>query len=411
MLDKLLSHVWLKPSSLFIVLLIEAVSCISFYPKTSQESFVPFILSVVVSILLFFVYFGFVYHKNYYIRKAKTLQNGVLFVFHAQDEKTFDDAKFNIIERLKEINSLYSLEIDPVCVNVNKIKDFNFGSKQFMIKLLIKTNCMICIDINYLVDDVNSANDYSIRINTATLHPEFDATKSKFFEAELNRVAEPIRNIKFNKQQKIEKFDITSEYLGFAIEYITGLVALLCCKTVQGLKIFEKLYNVSMQGKGWFKEEIKKCYFTVCEMISIQIIEHYYDTWDENDLDDAEKYILKMNELYPDSYGYNLQNALVRFSKYRDIPSAVSHIKKCKSIASNDNWMYSDAFLTAYSSAELDLVFAKYKKACQTSYNPVKIITFIENVIKDEPDKIMLYFALGYLYVIFIMSLKMNAYQ
>ena len=216
----------------------------------------------------------------------------------------------------------------------------------------------------------------------------------------MNIVAEPIRNIKFNKQQKIEKFDITSEYLGFAIEYITGLVELLCCKTVQGLKIFEKLYNVSMQGKGWFKEEIKKCYFTVCEMISAQIIEHYYDTWDENDLDAAEKYILKMNELYPDSYGYNLQNALVRFSKYRDIPSAVSHIKKCKSIASNDNWMYSDAFLTAYSSAELDLVFVKYKKACQTNYNPVKIITFIENVIKDEPDKIMLYFALGYLYYV-----------
>lgn len=106
------------------------------------------------------------------------------------------------------------------------------------------------------------------------------------------------------------------------------------------------------------------------------------------------------NRIYPDSYFYNLNMAYVHIMLYRDLPASKACIEKCKQTTSpNKDWLYSEAFLSAYSGQALGSVLAKYKRAFEVPYdNLVEIVEYIEFVLNREPEKTILHLAAGLVY-------------
>lgn len=400
MFEDWLKKSWLKPLSILIVFVILLYTSLQFFPKTEEESFVPFIICISVFAAVFLGYIIYYLFKNFYYPKAKKMQNGILFVFHTQDEKTFDDAKYNIVEKFKGYMRSCMKDFDLICLNVNKIKDYDFSNNKTMIALLERVNCMICIDVDYQVDDVNNTDNYLIRINPGVFHPEFNKQDSEFFLNEMAKVYKPIKSMGFSKQQKINKMNFTSEYLSYAVEYIVGLIAQLDNNVVLSLKMFENLYNSEpFKTQNWMANEIKKGYYYSCMMVAKHIIiGDYFNNWSVSVLDEAEKFIGIMNEIFPDTYEYNEMSAIINFSKYRNISKAKENIKRCREIDEKRHWVYNEAFLNAYTSNDLGSVYSIYIKAVLSDYSISKVIEFIEKVLEEEPEKTMLHFALGFLY-------------
>ena len=84
--------------------------------------------------------------------------------------------------------------------------------------------------------------------------------------------------------------------------------------------------------------------------------------------------------------------------KNRDISNAQMCIQQCSRFTHNQIWRYSDAFLKAYNSSNPLTIYRKYQQAFSVPTNIPEIITFIEMISSEEPDRNGLKFALGLLY-------------
>lgn len=393
MINELLKKIFLKPISLIVVMAAILLAISEFFP-TDKKIFIKLGGWLIVAI----VYCLLVYKANK-LPHASKKSLGVLFVFHTENENIYKDATFNLIENFKNVSSKFNIQLTPVCINVNKIKKYSSGNKKRMIKLLQKTNCIFCVDIVYQANSPDNASNYETKINIGTLHPEFSEEDNKFLIGELNRVSEPIKILKFNKDKKLDVLKIAAVHLNYTAKYIISLVFILSGNFKFSDALLSELYqDIGKNGTNWFAEMIKKAYFNSCNGMETMSFDKYNNSLDIKYIDDAEKYLNIMNQLFPDTYGYHLDIAWIDFYKYRNITKAKQHIAKCKEIGANTNWMYSDAFLSAYTNENFSIIIKKYEKAINTDGNIIEIIHFIENVLDDEPQKYNLHFALALLY-------------
>lgn len=104
-----------------------------------------------------------------------------------------------------------------------------------------------------------------------------------------------------------------------------------------------------------------------------------------------------VNELY--TYFYNLNMAYVHIALNHDAPAAKKCIEKCKALKEKKDWLYSDAFLSAYCGHAPTTVLSKYNKALKVPYKSlVELVDYIEFVIESEPQKTTLHLAAGLIY-------------
>ena len=78
MFEDWLKKSWLKPLSILIVFVILLYTSLQFFPKTEEESFVPFIICISVFAAVFLGYIIYYLFKNFYYPKAKKMQNGIM---------------------------------------------------------------------------------------------------------------------------------------------------------------------------------------------------------------------------------------------------------------------------------------------------------------------------------------------
>lgn len=396
MLEILLEKYILKPVSFFIAFAIAIWNCLNLLPN-ENETYVKFILGCIFwcIILVFYAIAVFTFNK---LPSASKKELGVLFVFHTESEEMFNDAKFNIIEKFNDVSCRFKIPLRPICLNVDKIRNYNHGNKSFMSSLLNNTNCMFCVDIIYSVDDVNNKENYEIKINMGALHPEFKEEDNTFLIGQLNRVAKPVKSRKFHKDLKFDTINVTVLHLHLVAKYIISLVFILSKNFMFSDVLLEDLYSVTKNQHNWFFELIKKAYFNSCTGIKHMYFDKFNLSNNFEDLTHAENYLNIMNDSYPKTYGYCLDMAYIQFLKYRNISEAKQLIDICKKIGITDTWMYSDAFLSAYSGENIVLVVKKYEKAIKSGYNIIDIIAFIESILIKEPDKFILHLVLSMLY-------------
>ena len=105
------------------------------------------------------------------------------------------------------------------------------------------------------------------------------------------------------------------------------------------------------------------------------------------------------NGIRPDTYFYNLNMAYVHIALNHDAPAAKKCIEKCKALKEKKDWLYSDAFLSAYCGHAPTTVLSKYNKALKVPYKSlVELVDYIEFVIESEPQKVTLHLAAGLIY-------------
>ena len=94
----------------------------------------------------------------------------------------------------------FKIPLKPICLDVNKIKNYNHGDKFSMVKLLVKTNCIFCVDIFYNTDDVNNKNSVSVKNNVISKN---DSLRKVCYGEGIDRQKKIMRGIHIKNFSKI----------------------------------------------------------------------------------------------------------------------------------------------------------------------------------------------------------------
>jgi len=111
---------------------------------------------------------------------------------------------------------------------------------------------------------------------------------------------------------------------------------------------------------------------------------------------------LNQSFLIRQSYGALLLRSIIEFCNENNPEKALNTIYESKKIAKNDGtWRYSEGFLLMYLE-KYDKAVKVYKKIIKNSYPSEEltlkeVFIFNEKILKNNPEKIQLYFILGYL--------------
>ena len=381
----------------FVIALISAIcSCYSALP-TSDEPYTYFIFTLLGSILILTVYGLYLYQHNK-LPSAHKNELGVLFIIHALDNEIYKDVIYNFKESF--MNSSFGIcnnNIRPVFVNSNKIPQYNVGNISVVSDVLKKTNCIFCVDIVYIVDDTQNTFNYKMKIQTQAINSIFTDNLERLLKNECERVSKPYKDITFTKKEKITTLEVTAHNLKEISEYIIGLILLFSGNYNYASTILKELYENTEETNPINERAKTGYYYSLNDTFSALSVSNLF-YYDKLELNKAEEILNTMNMLYPNTFHYHLNMANIVFLKYRNINLSLKHIDHCKKINTEDSWKYSKAFLTAYTSNNINEVLNAYRFAIKSQYSAQKIIEFIEIIVSQEPDKVMLYFVLSLLY-------------
>lgn len=394
-LNFLLDRFMLTPFGVVFVAVAEILFLLNEY--SAEIGFdAKYVAYIVLMFLLLVIYSVLVYRYNK-LDKAKSDELGVLFICHIENQKLYKQEKYKMKEYFENTSLHFSQKVVPIFVYKKKLHKYNFKDEKTMVNLLVKTNCIFAVDIIYQVDDINDASKYELMINTAVVHPDLDEENKKFLKGEMHIATHKIKNQKFDKEQKLDKLKFTASSLNLSASYIIGLLLLLSGDIQVAYNLLQNLYE-SIDEHNFLYGRIKKAYGSACLASAEYYFDKYTDTNNIDFLNQSETYYNVLDSLYSKTYGYCLNMAALLIIKYNDVSKAKELIDICKKIGFDDIWLYSDAFLSAYEGASTHTILNKYKKAFSCEYNIVYIIKFIEDKLQENPNKTMLYLALGLLY-------------
>ena len=391
MFEVLFEEYFFKPAGLFAAFILCIFICLPFVPK-KDEAPISFYIACFACLIAYIVY-AVIYILHNRLPKVKVHNIGVLFVIRAQTDKLFEDAKYNIEKQVSQVTQAYEQSIEPVFCNAQKLSGFNISNDKLIQKYLVKTNAVLCIEVDYNVDDVDNVTQYDVKINTRIMNNP----NREFYEQEIKHALIPIEHTQFVKSQKIEKLSFTANVISIMIVYIVGIASFINGDDKKAIDVFDSLQGNS-DVPSCLIDRLNYWGFTSCNDYLYVLLESYYNTFEKSGLDLIEGITLRMNSYIQNSLSYLGAMAIIQFSKYRNIAEAKKYVQLWSKTSENITWLYSDAFLTAYSTTDKEVIYQKYLRAVKLDYNPLLITKFIENVLEDEPEKRMLHFALAIVY-------------
>jgi len=211
------------------------------------------------------------------------------------------------------------------------------------------------------------------------------------------------KEIDFYEKFELKGFQTSAELISIAIQYIVGTAALISRDPFLALR----LHNKFLSALGKFKKlppNFKFIKERVIKMLSVEsslVGSYYYE---------VKKDIGKMFSFANDALNFDRENyqaylliSIYHFLKNRDVEESLKTIELAGKYSNGDSaWKYSKAFLYCYI-GDIDNAIRFYSRAfrgklLESEKFLKKIISFIENIIEEEPSKIQLYFALGKIY-------------
>ena len=327
----------------------------------------------------------------------------VLFVISAENNGLYKHVRYNLYERFSQLDDIEAARFTAICVPKERLKKYHLKQAKDIQQILKKTNCQILVNVSFDVDDVSHADNYEMHIDYNVLQPECGPDEEEVFFADIRTLGALVKDQSFVRSQSLGTFKSTAQTLSFSCQYVLSLACLVSKDYDTAIRILEGLKDELTETKGKGSASILN------RLVDIRRYDAYINkayemiTRFEDNLDKA--YLLlaadsldEANLIIPDSYVYCLNMAYVCILLSHDAERARTLIEKCKMTRENDDWKYSAAFLGAYQGNDPMSIYAKYREAFETGYNPVKIIHYIEYILLEEPERKLLHFAAGLLY-------------
>lgn len=405
----ILQKLWLKKKSIPIMFFL--LAAVFFTLSTMYDAWewieVPMWGYNLTAVVLFVVWVTYVvlcfFHDQ--LRRAPRGTVAVLFCIDAESEQLYKMAKFKLVDQFnlqvkQGRESLYAL-----CVSKAQVSKYDLQDSKSTLALLRRTNCAIIVYVRYMADDVSNAENYELRIDCGVSHPKFNDKAKEVISQDLRTMKKAVGKQRFSKTNAITVFSLTAQTLVCAIQYILGFVYLLSENNRHALDL---LLDAKKNLPAIQEEptELKKMadlvddriYYALCQIGQEFLVEFESDNSLEH-LEKLNQILVMANLIRPETYFYNMNMAYVQVALNHDAVAAKECIDKCKMSKENKDWLYSDAFLSAYCGHAPTTILAKYAKAFKVPYkNLLEIVQYIEFVIEAEPEKVALHLAAGLVY-------------
>ena len=233
-------------------------------------------------------------------------------------------------------------------------------------------------------------------------HKEVVTSFSRQFSAEFRRIFP--RKLALHKEGDIFAFQITAKWIHVVARYIVGIASLISNDLVYSEELFLQLETQLAQSdsnelpalvkiRNSLPRRLEELYRTR----TYQLYNVYRMKRDKSVLEELERVLEKLKKYDTNSYERNLVKAICAFVLRRDLAESMSHIESCCTVQ-DPTWMYSKAFLLAYG-GDLEEAYRIYVKAFvmpkEDAVLPIETEEFIDEVLREEPNKHQLYFCLG----------------
>lgn len=405
-----LKKAWLKPKSILpsfallsiiYVALVSAVGAwdgITFNTRAYYAIAIPFGLAwLAYSVACLYAY---------RLPSAPDGYLAVLFCIDAESDKLYAAAKNKLVSNFTaSLSHNSSIRFRALCVPKERIAKYDITQDADALSLLQKTRGVILVDVRYTADDVDASENFSLKINYGVRHPNFDETAEKALAYDMSQLGAPLRNRRFQKKETIDVFDFSTQALVFVCQYIIGFVLLLAGDGNNAIVLLKQARQTVARndGAGFDVKNLTQLVddrlFSAYRRVAAEYLRLFQDDHSLGHLRDADAMLELANQIRPDTYSYNLLKAYVLVMLYQDSKAARKCIEKCKQSNQNQDWTYSEAFLSAYAGHTPGRVISKYNRAFNVSdENLVELADYIEVVHEREPEKITLHLALGLIY-------------
>lgn len=409
-LTERLEKAWLKPKSIPIAF---ALIVIAYFALVSILSALDGVTLTDehyrnLAIIFFFVwclYIGVCLYK-YRLPHAKKNCVAVLFCIEAESEKLFATAKNKLVSNFQSsLEHNAKIRFKALCISKTRVSKYNLKQDRDCLKLLRKTNSVLLVQVRYTTDDVDNSENFKLTVCYGVRHPEIDKDVEKLLSQDLTRLGAPIRSQRFEKKDTIEVFDFTTYALVFACQYIMGFAVLLAGDAQNAITLLLQARKiVEINEGGYFDAKnllllVDDRLFSAYSLSVVVHLRNFQSNHSITHLQEMDKYLELTNRIRPNTYAYNIGKAYVLVCLHKDGQGAKKCIERCKEINQNNDWRYSEAFLSAYLEKNAGLVMSKYTKAFTKPYaNPVELLDYIEYVLEQEPNKITLHLAAAIIY-------------
>lgn len=327
--------------------------------------------------------------------------DAVLIRIVAKDIEEYEDIRHKFGRQFEKFIKSNGSIINIVYIPYHLIEKNNFRDKDKIIKLLKNTNCIFLTTVGVRSENTKDNTQYVIEIDFGIIHPAYAEKVEKIFQKEINLLGLPTTRLEFSKKNKINVLEITAQRISIVCKYIIARAYYLSGDISKALNISEELYKelktIEKQKEKSY-DNIQKsicwlCYNIhisnmICENLKINKNIDYI----EKELDEANKYI-------KNTYIYYEGKSVCAFLKNRDIKKTQYYLSLCRKSKDRAPWKYSRAFLKAYCNDSEGVIVYQYKQAFKIPYDHMQLISFIEDIVEQEPDKNRLRFALVLLYL------------
>lgn len=396
--DILVDRMWKTKGSLWLVVPL-AITILIFSLNNLNENIYKWIVGICIAIIATAYTIATIKYntlpKSNDCRKAS-----ILLRIFAKNKEEYDDIKEKFGNEFNKFLTIgKNKTFDIVYIPYHLIDNNSSDDLDDIKKMLKKTNCIFLTTIRTKSEKIDTDTQYVTELNLGILHNTYPKKVQELFQREVDYWSYTTSRLEYSKMNKITTLETTAEKLSFVCRYIIGCAYYLNGDLINAGIIIDELYNMleARSTDGFavnLRDKIKALGFDIHmtkvhiefskENLNLELI--------KNELDKADK--MKKN-----TYAYNLNMSTYVFLKNRDVVSAKKYTGACKSIEPNGEWKYNEAFLSAYEGESEGRVVYKYMQALKVYTDHMHLISFIEDILSKEEDKIMLKFALAILYI------------
>lgn len=369
--------------------------------KTTHLRWIPWLAFSLLGLLLAYTARCIVHNM---LPKAKRNTVAALFVIDAENAKLYGDVQYKLVTAFSEIQAPTKIAFSAVCVPAKRLSKYCLQNVDDATKVLKKCRCEFLIRVRYTVDDVNNAEDFSLTVNYAAAHPQFAESVKSVFAYDLSSLCASVRKQRFTKAEIIDTFDFTAQTLLYICRYLLGFICLLAGYNESALVLLTELKQ-ELDVKGHFDsfsillaKMTRQRLYAAYAQTATEENTRFREDHDYAHLSRFKRCLDLANEIYPDTFFYNINMAYYCVIEEADGKHAKSCIDKCRQSKEERIWLYSDAFLSAYFGNAPQTIYSKYKRAFEVNYDLSRLAEYIEMVLEKDQTKVRLYFALGLLY-------------
>jgi len=363
--------------------------------------------------------------RNHYPKNEKG-KIGIIISIRTENDKQAKRISIDLVEKINQelIRAGLEKEIKTLIIGENKVKRLNVAIEKFVsgsesesdgvLELSKRTSVRKEIFKKlskrirghfYIFGDIRERKDeeqkYYLNIIGLVVHSEISIDVS-------NKIAEEFRNIwpkniNFPEKYEMKGFEIVGISILIPARYITGVAALVSKDVFTAIKLHEGLAERIESLMNPIPPNYAKMISNLRRTLMFEYAraaDYFYKI--KNNLSQAREYAKKAGLLNIPDYSIYLLNSILCFIIDRDPISSLGWIKKARKISGkNYIWLYNKAFILMYME-KFALAINDYKKLQQSKFEGEEeiveqCISFNNNLLREEPEKIQFLFVIGFL--------------